>query len=55
MQERKQAEFLVENSFPWKWIGRIGVIDNKVEGQVAEFICRADYKPKIVVDPSWYY
>jgi hypothetical protein len=55
VKERKQAEFLVENSFPWELVRRIGVLDNKVAQQVAEIIRAADLKPQIVIAPNWYY
>ena len=29
MRERKQAEFLVEEFFPWELVERIGVIDKR--------------------------
>jgi hypothetical protein len=46
---------LVENSFPWELVRRIGVLDNKVAQQVAEIIRAADLKPQIVIAPNWYY
>lgn len=55
VKERKQAEFLVETSFPWELVERIGVIDNIVAQQVAKKIAAADHKPQIVVMRNWYY
>jgi len=42
VMESKQAEFLVENSFPWELIELIGVIDTEVENQVANVIGGAE-------------
>ncbi|MCX6636223.1 MAG: DUF4433 domain-containing protein [Acidobacteria bacterium] len=55
VRERKQAEFLVEESFPWELVERIGVIDEKTAEQVVGAIQHADHKPKIVVARNWYY
>lgn len=55
MKERKQAEFLVEESFAWELIERIGVIDETIAEAVAKLIGEARYRPKIVVAPQWYY
>ena len=55
VKERKQAEFLVEESFPWELIERIGVIDEKIAERVASILREAGHRPKIVVAPRWYY
>ncbi len=55
VKERKQAEFLVEESFPWEMVERIGVIDEKTAEQVAGAIQDADHQPQIVVARNWYY
>jgi hypothetical protein len=55
VKERKQAEFLVEDSFPWELIELIGVIDAEAEKQVATAIIGAEHQPELVVKPEWYY
>lgn len=55
VQEGKLAEFLVEQSFPWELIERIGVMDVEVSQQVATLISGADHQPTVAVERSWYY
>jgi hypothetical protein len=55
VKERKQAEFLVAESFPWELVERIGVIDKETAEQVANAIRNADHRPRIVVAQDWYY
>lgn len=55
VRERKQAEFLVEDSFPWNLVERIGVIDGSWAQAVAEIVREADHKPEIAVARHWYY
>jgi ssDNA thymidine ADP-ribosyltransferase, DarT len=55
VKEGKQAEFLVEESFPWQLIGRIGVIDDDTAQRVTRALREAEHKPAIVVARNWYY
>jgi hypothetical protein len=55
VKERKQAEFLIEESFPWELIERIGVIDNETAQRVTGALELADHKPAVVVVRNWYY
>ena len=56
-QRRKQAEFLIHDVCPWRFIDRLVVIDaaikRRVEGVLAQFLT-ADHKP-IEVRGDWYY
>jgi hypothetical protein len=54
-KERKQAEFLVEDSFPWELVERIGVIDRQIAERVESVLGAVGHRPKIVVAPEWYY
>ena len=54
-QEGKQAEFLLEHSFPWQLITRIGVRSNEVRDQVLEAIEVAEFRPPVEVRGNWYY
>lgn len=54
VKEHKQAEFLVENSFPWRLVTRIGVLSRKVFGEVHDALNNAQHKPKVEIRRDWY-
>ncbi len=54
-KERKQAEFLVEHSFPWHLVTRIGVQSSVVHGQVRQQVQLAAHRPAVEIKPDWYY
>ncbi|TVR83394.1 MAG: DUF4433 domain-containing protein [Rhodospirillales bacterium] len=54
-KEGKQAEFLVEQSFPWGLASRIGVGSQQVYGQVRAALQAAGHKPHVEIKPDWYY
>ncbi len=54
-KERKQAEFLVEGSFPWTLIERVGVYSEKERQQVVEAMRSCADKPLAEVKRVWYY
>lgn len=54
-KDGKQAEFLMENSFPWHLIENIGVINQNIYTQVANIINSANHKPIVTIKPEWYY
>ena len=54
-KERKQAEFLVERSFPWQLVSRIGVESRLVFGQVSVALQQAEHRPAVEIRPDWYY
>lgn len=54
-KEGKQAEFLLENHFPWHLVERIGVINANVYTQVMHALERAAHIPVVEVKPDWYY
>jgi hypothetical protein len=54
-KEGKQAEFLVEGSFPWPLITRIGVRSLDIREQVVAAMQSASHKPPVQVKPDWYY
>lgn len=53
--EGKQAEFLMERSFPWTLVERIGVHSDRVGQQVHDAIRGADHQPPVERERSWYY
>ena len=54
-QDGKQAEFLLENNFPWHLIERIGVINANVYTQVMHTLSGAAHIPVVEVKRDWYY
>lgn len=54
-QEGKQAEFLMENSFPWHLIESIGVQSNIIYTKVVNILKSAAHKPPVSVNAHWYY
>ncbi|MDC9620443.1 DUF4433 domain-containing protein [Xenorhabdus sp. XENO-7] len=54
-KEGKQAEFLLENYFPWHLIETIGVQSKLVYQQVANILQAANYCPPVTIRPNWYY
>jgi len=55
VKEGKQAEFLMEHSFPWELVERVGVSSQAVYGQASAAIKAAVHKPHIEIKPNWYY
>jgi hypothetical protein len=55
VKERKQAEFLVEQSLPWHLIERIGVYSGAINTQVAHALPVGGHRPPVAVLPAWYY
>lgn len=55
VKDGKQAEFLVENWFPWVLVERIGVLSLDVARNVAEALRSDTHQPQVSVIPSWYY
>ena len=54
-KEGKQAEFLVEERFPWNLIRRIGVHSAGVYSSVTGALQSCAHVPSVSVMPSWYY
>ena len=52
---RKQAEFLVEGSFPWRLVSRVGLHSSTVHGRVLSILRAARYRPPVEIKPGWYY
>jgi len=55
LKEGKQAEFLVEGSFPWHFVERIGVRSLTVYQQVSNLLTGAEHRPKLEILKDWYY
>ncbi len=54
-KEPKQAEFLLENSFPWHLVERIGVSSRAVYGNVVNALPANGHRPAVDIRPDWYY
>jgi hypothetical protein len=55
VKEHKQAEFLVEESFPWDLVDRVGVIDGQMAAQVTALLGNAAHRLQVAAVPAWYY
>lgn len=54
-KEGKQAEFLIEQRFPWELVSRIGVKDAVVYQQVSNLLNGVSPRPKVEAQANWYY
>lgn len=54
-KDAKQAEFLIESSFPWGLVERIGVYSQSVFRTVNDTLHGATHKPRVEILPVWYY
>jgi len=52
-KRRRQAEFLVQNFFPWELVSYIGVYDRSIAETVGEIIKGGS--PEVGVQRGWYY
>lgn len=55
IKERKQAEFLLESSFPWELVERIGVYSKSVFQEVRRILPDSAHHPEIKTQKNWYY
>jgi hypothetical protein len=55
LKEGKQAEFLVENSFPWSLVRRIGVHSQQMYRRVLNLLPDDGHRPTVEVMNDWYY
>ena len=54
-QEKKQAEFLIEDRLPWKLIESIGVFSGKQHSQAIRILSKVQSQPEVMVKRTWYY
>ena len=54
-QDEKQAEFLVEESFPWKLIRRVGAQSLRTQRKALRALQASAHKPPVEVMRGWYY
>jgi len=55
VKEGKQAEFLIEERFPWVLVERIGVFSNAVASRVDRTLTSIAHRPTIETRREWYY
>lgn len=55
VKEKKQAEFLVRNEFPWKLIESIGVFNTDIRDRVTTILQKSGHRPNVSVQRGWYY
>ena len=55
VKEDKQAEFLVEDSFPWALVSRIGIMSQRIYPKVQNALQEALHRPRIEIKRDWYY
>jgi hypothetical protein len=52
---RRQAELLVHEHLPWKYVEEIGVINAQIKTQVENALSGSTHKPTVRIQPTWYY
>ena len=55
IREAKQAECLVQQSFPWCLVERIGVYSQDIAYKVFSAMSDAKHRPRVEITKSWYY
>lgn len=55
IREPKQAEFLVERSFPWRLVSRLGALSPEIAHRASIAMGDAKHRPPIEIHREWYY
>ena len=55
VKEAKQAEFLIEGSFPWDLVDRIGIQSRNIYAKIQDALKRASHRPTVEIRRDWYY
>ena len=55
VKDRKQAEFLFHDSFPWHLIRRVGVCDQRRKTAVERLLRGLEDPPEVQIKSDWYY
>jgi hypothetical protein len=55
IKEGKQAEFLIEQAFPWSLVERIGIHSQGIAPRVSAAMQGAAHRPGIEIRREWYY
>ncbi len=51
----KQAEFLIECSFPWNLVTRVGALSRTTRDKALKAMGAAARRPPVDIEPGWYY
>ena len=51
----KQAEFLVDHSFPWALVQRVGVRSLRAQERARDAIRASEHRPAVEIKSGWYY
>ena len=54
-RDQKQAEFLVEQKFPWELVETIGVYSTCQSQKVSSLLSESTHRPRVEVQREWYY
>ena len=54
-KDGRQAEFLVEDSAPWRLVSRIGVYDGVHRERVCDILQGSGHQPRLETAPDWYF
>lgn len=54
-KDGKQAEFLLEMSFPWHLVKRIGVQSRTTYTSAVNALPARGHRPRVEIQPEWYY
>lgn len=54
-RDEKQAEFLVEESFPWNLVRRVGVYSPRIRNSALAAMRGAGHQPLVEIRRDWYY
>jgi hypothetical protein len=55
VQDKKQAEFLIEGRFPWEMVEGIGVYSSEWVNRANDIAINEKHKPQIKAIREWYY
>ena len=55
VKEGKQAEFLVQNWFPWELVESVGVFDQNRLDLVTRTLVTSEHQPTVQVENGWYF
>ena len=54
-KDPKQAEFLIEEFFPWALVSRVGIHSNAIRDKVLATLGITPHRPPVELRPEWYY
>jgi uncharacterized protein CbrC (UPF0167 family) len=55
VKDRKQAEFLTHQKFPWTAVNSIGVYNQSVATDVQRLLNLQNHQPEVTVKQDWYF